>query len=270
MDVTHIHEGNRDAWNRTALGGYGSEIDAHVYLLRDGRTSFSEAERELLGDLRGRCQRAIHLQCSHGLDSLSLLNIGADEVVGIDISEEMLTCAGEKSAMLGANAQWIRSVIVAAPSDLNETADLVYTGKGAICWMMDLDAWAAVVWRLLKPGGTLFLYEGHPLDFVWEEEESSFVLRDGAAYFTGQPSPELGFPYGAALRYDSTKPVILTSRVWTIGETVTAVASAGLRITRLEEFADPFWDQFKHIPTAEFARLPHTFALVATKPIADY
>ncbi len=94
---------------------------------------------------------------------------------------------------------------------------MIYTGKGAICWMMDLDVWASIVWRLLKPGGMLFLFEEHVLDSLWEDEESSFVLWDGTTYFTGQQSPKLSLSYGAALRYDSPAPVILTSRVWKLG-----------------------------------------------------
>jgi hypothetical protein len=131
--------------------------------------------------------------------------------------------------------------------------------------MMDLDAWAAVVSRLLKPGGKLFLFEGHPLDFLWDEDQTTFVLRAGASYFRSEPSPERGFPFAAASRVAPSKPVRLMSKVWTIGETVTAVVNAGLRIVHLEEVAEPFWDQFKHIPPSEFGRLPHCFALLAEK-----
>ncbi|HLK14172.1 MAG TPA: class I SAM-dependent methyltransferase [Fimbriimonadaceae bacterium] len=265
MNPREMHEGNRDAWNRTARAGYGAEVEADVAMLRSGGMKLMDAERGLLGDLRGRCGRAIHLQCSHGVEALSLLSLGADEVVGVDISEVMLERAGQKAEALGARATWIRADILETPHDLDGTADLVYTGKGAICWMMDLDAWAAVVARLLKPGGRLFLFEGHPLDFLWEEEEPGYVLRPSATYFQGAPTPERGFPYGAALRADPDRPVNLTSRVWTIGETVTAVVKAGLRIEHLEEFGEPFWDQFKEIPPEELRRLPHTFALIATK-----
>jgi SAM-dependent methyltransferase len=41
-------------------------------------------------------------------------------------------------------------------------ADLVYTGKGALIWMPDIGAWAREAARLLRPGGHLFVYEGHP------------------------------------------------------------------------------------------------------------
>ncbi len=265
MDVTQIHEGNRDAWDRTARGGYGANVAADVDLIRNGGTSLMEAELRLLGDLRGRCELAIHLQCSHGLDALSLLNLGAEEVVGVDISEEMLKYAQGKSDALGARATWIRSDVLDIPRELSGVADLVYTGKGAICWMMDIDLWAAVVARLLKPGGRFLLFEGHPLDFLWQEDASSFLLRDDESYFRPAPNAEVGFPYSAAQRSDPTKPVSLTSRVWTLGQVVSAVVNAGLQVRHLEEFADPFWDQFKHIDPTEFRRLPHTFALLATK-----
>src|SRR5205085_10557739 len=112
--------------------------------------------------------RAIHLQCAGGRDTLSLLNLGAHEVVGIDISDEMLACARAKSAALGSPAQWVQCDVLDTPHTLDGSADLVYTGRGALCWMMDLPAWAGVVARLLKPGGRLYVFEGHPLAWVWD------------------------------------------------------------------------------------------------------
>ena len=50
---------------------------------------------------------------------------------------------------------------------------------------------------------------------------------------------------------------------WTLGQIVTAVADAGLRIERLVEYAAHFWPEFPHVPDAELARLPHSFLLVA-------
>lgn len=266
MNISQLHEGNRDAWNRTARSVYADGVEGDIAFLRGGGVSLMAEELPLLGELKGSCHRAIHLQCSHGLDALSLLNLGVSEVVGVDISEEMLALARAKSGALGAAAQWVRSDVLDTPSELDGTADLVYTGKGAICWMVDLDAWARVVARLLRPGGRVLLFEGHPLDFVWETEATEFVLREGATYFTDAPIAERGFPYDAARRADPNLPVALTSRVWTLGQTVTALVGSGLRIERLEEFAEPFWDQFKGIEGKTLRRLPHTFGLVASRP----
>ena len=41
--------------------------------------------------------------------------------------------------------------------------DVVYTGKGALCYLPDLKQWANVVRDLLKPGGALYVVEFHPL-----------------------------------------------------------------------------------------------------------
>ncbi len=177
----------------------------------------------------------------------------------------MLGYAKQKSDALGANATWIRSDVLETPSELDGTAELVYSGKGATCWMMDLDAWAAVVWRLLKPGGKFFFFEGHPLDSAWNEDSEKYELREGGTYFEASSIRGRGFPFEAAGRTEPEKPVELTSRVWTVGQTVTAVANVGMRVEHLEEFPEPFWDQFKHIPVGDMARLPHTFGLVATK-----
>ena len=40
--------------------------------------------------------------------------------------------------------------------------DLVYTGIGALCWLPDIRRWGQVVADLLRPGGRLFIREGHP------------------------------------------------------------------------------------------------------------
>ena len=41
--------------------------------------------------------------------------------------------------------------------------DLVYTGIGALCWLPDIRRWARTVATLLRPGGRLFMREGHPM-----------------------------------------------------------------------------------------------------------
>ena len=61
-----------------------------------------------------------------------------------------------------------------------EAFDLVFTGVGALCWLPDIDRWAAVVRGLLAPGGRLFLREGHQtmwsLDALPGQME---LMRDG-------------------------------------------------------------------------------------------
>lgn len=55
---------------------------------------------------------------------------------------------------------------------------------------------------------------------------------------------------------------------WTLGQVVTALCAASLRIERLVEHADHFWPQFRAIPAAQLARLPHTYSLLARRSTA--
>lgn len=258
---------NKEAWERAARK-YEADIEQDIAFLRNGGVNQLEAERRILGDL-STVQCAIHLQCSHGLDVLSLLNLGVSQVVGIDISQEMLGQALRKSEALGAPARWIESDVLSVPASLNNAADLVYTGRGALPWVHDLDAWAQVVVRLLKPGGRLFVHEGHPLTWVWDTEANTYQLDpNGRSYFDNRALPNEDFPAAATAQFTPAgEPVPKAWEwQWTLGEVVTAVAKAGLQIEHLEEHAAHFWGQYPAIAPELASRLPHTYSLLARAP----
>jgi predicted TPR repeat methyltransferase len=138
-DLKELHRENERVWDMVARSKYARDVDEDVAFLKAGGISLMSHERRLLGNLTSWCARAIHLQCSHGLDALSLWKLGAGEVIGVDISECMLALADRKARLLAAPAKWIHSNVLDVPEELNATADLVYTGKGALPWVMDLD-----------------------------------------------------------------------------------------------------------------------------------
>ena len=257
-------DSNKAAWDLAAQK-YQTDIEKDVAFLRTGGVNLLEPERRLLGDLTG-VECAIHLMCSHGLDALSLLNLGVQTVVGIDISPVMLSQARKKTEALGASARWIESKALSVPETLNGTADLVYTGRGALPWIHDINAWAGVVARLLKPGGRLFIHEGHPLNQLWADDASTYRLKDDdRGYFDSVARVTEGFPATATARFtpEGEAPPKVWEWQWTLGEVVTAIAKAGLRIEILEEHPQHFWDMFAEIPAEEMGRLPHTYSLVA-------
>ena len=257
VDFTQTHKDNAAWWNESA-GWYGERDEAEdIASFRGGGNALLDSERQLLGDLAPWCKRAIHLQCSHGRDGLSLLRQGAGEVVGVDISERLLAVARRKTDALGAAARWVQSDILETPHDLDGTADLVYTGKGALCWMMDLGAWARVVARLLTPGGRFFVHESHPLDWVWDTNSAAYALDpEHGDYFSTQSRNRL---FTAVTQ---SRPQY---RQWTLAEIVNSLIAAGLSIEALMEYPEPFWGQFPHMPDDTLHRLPHAFALLARK-----
>ncbi len=266
MNTHTFHQDNRAAWEITAAK-YEQEEQDDIAFLRAGGNALLPPEQAALGDLSSWCERAIHLQCAGGLETLSLLRQGAQEVIGIDISERMIASARRKTAALGLNAAWYCCDVLAAPQELNATADLVHTGRGALLWMMDLDAWAAVVYRLLKPGGRLHIFEGHPLDWVWDTDAPDFRFdaKRGDYFSQGLYGGEV-WPKPFVERQEDVDPAIrLHDRAWTLGQIINSVIRAGLRIEFFDEYPQPFWDQFPNIPPDVLRRLPHTFTLLAKK-----
>lgn len=260
MDIDAIQKETGEFWEEIAdtySHGQSGEAEAIVYLRAGGNYLF-EAERAILGDLQPWCKRAIHLQCSGGIDTLSLLRQGAQEVVGVDISERLLASARRKSAALGAPATWYCSDVLQTPDLLNGTADLVYTGKGALCWMQDIDAWAKVVVRLSAPCGRLFVYESHPLNWVWDAEATEYRLdpRHGNYFSDGLKEGLFGRKTEAVPR----------ARQWTLAQIVNSAIGAGLTLKHLQEYPEPFWDEFPNMPAEMVHRLPHAFSLLAVKP----
>lgn len=262
-----LRRANEEAWDLVAAK-YAPELERDVELLRSGGSTLLSPEAEILGPLLRECGRAIHLQCSHGTDALSLWNLGAREVVGLDLSARMLSLARRKTELLGAPATWHHADVLAPPDALAGTADLVYTGKGALPWVLDLTVWAGVVARLLAPGGHLYVFEGHPLNWVWSPEAADVRLRADGDYFARSARANADFPgrFLERAAAPGAPPARAFERQWTLGEIVTALAGAGLALVRLDEHPEQFWPQFPHVPPDQLRRLPHTFSLLMRSP----
>jgi SAM-dependent methyltransferase len=266
-EVKARHQANRRAWNEGAQH-YSESNEARVRLLKDGQSSIHAVERNNLaqyGPLSQWCQRAIHLQCASGYDTLSLLVEGAHEVVGVDISDVHIKNAQWTTSQLQWPATWYCCDLLDTPAELNESADLVYTGQGALCWLHDITAWAAVVARLLRPGGLLSLFDDHPASWLFSQDSSS-VVAAGLNYF-GHAETNQGWTaeYIGDLGKPLTEHALKYERLWTLANIFQALTNAGLAVEFLGEHADEYWNAFPKLSAADKAKLPLTFSLVARK-----
>ena len=114
-----------------------------------------------LGDICGL--RGVHLQCHIGTDTVSLSRLGA-VMSGLDFSGAAIAVARDLAERAGADIDFQQADVYDAVEVFGaERFDLVFTGIGALCWLPDIARWGQVVGRLLRPGGRLFIREGHPV-----------------------------------------------------------------------------------------------------------
>jgi SAM-dependent methyltransferase len=265
LDVAAMHAANRRAWDEAAER-YERWLPEAIELIRGGGTNLLPPELEAIGDLRGRCGRAIHVQCAGGRDTLSLWTLGADEVVGIDFSPRMLELARRLSEAVGAPATWIEADVLDTPSSLDGTGDLVYTGRGSIVWLQDLDRWAAVLRRLLAPDGRLVIFEGHPAEWLFDVDEDGHWIATDYDYFAGPEASRGWAPeYIDHLSIPEPEQAWKFARSWTLGEILTALAGAGLRFERIAEHPTDWWGGHADALPEERSRIPLSFSVVARR-----
>lgn len=264
-EVHRRHEENRAAWNEGA-SYYTQTLDEAVAFLKGGGSNLHPIERANLGDIGSWCSLAIHLQCASGKDTLSLWNEGARRVIGIDISEVHIANARRLTDQLSAPAEWYRCDILDTPHELDGTADLVYTGRGALNWLHDLAAWGGVVARLLRPGGRVHVFDDHPVSWFFRPDASTLELEPGIDYFETAGASQ-GWPdtYIGDLGVPRERLAIKHERMWPLSSIVMALIDAGLSIDRLGEHREGYWNSFPHMAPAELRRIPQTFSLMAHK-----
>ena len=154
---------NRANWDERAPAHAVSEGYAVRRLVSDpaALSGVVEFDRPLLGDIAGL--RGVHLQCHIGTDTLSLHRLGA-RMSGLDFSPAALHEARALAAEAGAEIDYVESTVDGAVAAFGAGGfDLVYTGIGALCWLPRIRDWAQTVATLLRPGGRLFIREGHPM-----------------------------------------------------------------------------------------------------------
>ncbi|MGD9740409.1 MAG: class I SAM-dependent methyltransferase [Bauldia sp.] len=160
---------NRAGWDERV--GIHLRDDGRIYgldAIRRGESVLGPIEAAEIGDISG--MKVAHLQCHFGLDTISLSRLGAT-VTGLDFSPVAIATARQMAAEMGDAVTFVESNVYDAPAAIGTDFDMVFTGWGAIGWLPDLDRWARAVAGCLRPGGKLYLIEGHPMLGILDERE---------------------------------------------------------------------------------------------------
>lgn len=234
MPLDAYREANRKNWEDRVpvhLDAWGYSmakfIDDPDYIA-DG----VENQRSELGSVEGKS--LLHLQCQLGTDALSWARLGAT-VTGMDFSEQAITAAKKLFADCDTPGRFFVAELYESRSVLDEEFDIVYTGGGALIWLPDIKGWAKVMSAFLKPGGTFYINDFHPVMLSLDLGRDDDLLSITRNYFETE-EPEV---FDEATSYAGSGVISNTRHFnWNhgIGEITTALIDAGLRIEFVREF----------------------------------
>ncbi|MBD3402825.1 methyltransferase domain-containing protein [candidate division GN15 bacterium] len=221
------HEKNRATWNK--------QVDLHVYHKEyktkeviAGGSSLKQIELDALGDVRGKS--LLHLMCQFGLDTLSWARQGA-RVTGVDISERSVEVAREITQQAGLQAEFVRSDVLDLIGRIDKQFDIVYQSYGTHIWLSDLFQWAKVVAQYLKPGGTFYMIDEHPVNILFLPREEDYPPD----YFATEPERTLN-PNDYCEQDVHIEGEEHVEWQHPVSKIVNALIEAGLTIERLDEY----------------------------------
>ena len=236
-------DANKDLWNEYAKAHYNSN-KYHVDEFLAGETTLRPFELKEVGDVKGKS--LLHLQCHFGLDTLSWAREGAI-VTGVDFSDDAMRIAPLLAERAGLEANFVQSNIYDLKDNLEGQFDIVYTSIGVLCWLNNLEKWAAIITNFLKPGGMFYIAEIHPFSMVFDEEHD-VELTIKYDYFH-DPEP-LEFETDRTYAVDTVDFGVKKEYEWnhSISNIINALIKAGLEIQFFNEYPFTCW---KSYPFAE-------------------
>jgi len=263
---SHYFEVNKQAWNvRTGIHKDSSFYDLEGF--KNGLSSLKQIELQELGSVRNKT--LLHLQCHFGMDTISWSRLGA-EATGIDFSEDAIELATELNEELGCNAKFVCANVYDLKAHLRAVYDIVFTSYGVIGWLPDLDEWAAIISNYVKPGGTFYMVEFHPI--VWMMDDNFSYIKYN--YFnTSVIEEEITGTYA-----DRNAPVKLSEYGWNhpFSEIINALLTHGFTLEFLHEFPYSPFNCFNNLEQGDDGnwriknmneKIPMVYSMKATKKV---
>ena len=255
---------NRKSWN--------AKVDAHLqsdfYFVEEflnGRTSLNSIELELLGNIEGKS--ILHLQCHFGQDSISLSRMGAN-VTAVDLSDKAIEGGKNLAEKCNQKVEFICSDIYDLPNVLDKKFDIVFTSYGTIGWLPDLEKWAKVVSKYIKPGGEFIMAEFHPVVWMYDDDFENVSYN----YFNEKPIAETYEGTYADFSADIVQDYVMWNH--SLSEVFQNLINENLEIQIFKELDWSPYPCFKHIEefekgkwrTIKFGnKIPMVYALKAQK-----
>ena len=241
MNQENIFESNRIAWNQALEYHQKARNNSlQTGFQSRGFTTFArDCDDVLLNklsniDINGKI--ISQMPCNNGRELLSLMNFGAKEAIGFDISDNAIIEARQLAEISKLNAKFIRANILEIGEEYNSYFDFIYISEGSLQWFPDLYDYFNVISRLIKKDGQILIFEMHPFAYFFENgfdfEKQNFDKF--TSYFKKGPyNCATGLDYVGGVEYESNECCWFMHQM---SEIIKAILRNGIEILDFEEY----------------------------------
>ncbi len=264
MEVKKYTEANRMAWNQAnerhqtvkqANGKYEKFEQA-------GYSTFDKiiAEKLISHGIEGK--DVAQICCNDGEETISLKNLGANLVVGFDISDQAIESAKKLSHRTGIKCNFVRTDAYEISNEFNNSFNIIYISVGSLMWFPNLIDLFSVVQRLLKQNGVVIIYDVHPFILMLDENNKDSPYEIKYSYFIDQPRVfKDGLDYIGKEKYDAFPTYNFDP---TLSQIMEGLIKNGLAIEEFEELEHDISMIFGHLDDRDL-HIPKSFILIARK-----
>ena len=253
-------QANHAMWNRTAdvyrTEGFAKLLKA---VGQPDFTTFDTVERRVFSSLGLEGKDVVQLGCNNGRELVSVKNAGARRCVGFDLAENFLEQARQLAEASAQDIEFVHGSVYDVAETYDHAFDIVYITVGVLGWLPNLPAFFAVIGRLLRPGGHLFLYDQHPVLAMFDPTK---VLEVDSSYFRQEP-----FVNSALPDYLDPAQTGRAESYWfqhTLSSIIGLCLETGLRLTQFEEYGHDLSNNYRAFQDFEH-KPPLSYSVVARK-----
>ena len=263
MNQKQLSATNKAGWTKAAYEAWTNRHGTpHSYSkqIRDNPAAEVAYYLPYIDNVQGK--RIINLMGSKGSKAVALSLLGA-EVTVIDISESNAKYARELAAAAETHIEYIVSDVLHIQETIG-SFDVVLLELGVLHYFIDLQPLFTIISQLLKQGGTFILRDYHPLYTKLVQIENNEVVASGNYFHADVIEVDVAYSMLLSEAERNSLPKNMIRR-WTLGEIVTKIAQAGLRIEELIEEcgAKQRWVFPPHAPNGIEDRIPGLYTLIS-------
>ncbi|MEI5909551.1 methyltransferase domain-containing protein [Bacillus spongiae] len=257
---------NEASWNQSAYEAWvhrHGRPQEYAQILKKNPRKAVQDYLKYIQKVEGK--KIANLLGSKGNKAVSFALLGADVTV-VDISKSNRNYAVELAKHAEVDLEYIVSDVLTIPRDQQlVNFDYVLLELGVLHYFVELQPLFQFVCNALKEGGTFILRDYHPMVSKLMRVEENKMVASGNYFESNIVDEKVAYHFLLSEDEGALLEKQVKLRRWTLGEVVTELSKAGMKIELLEEESGNRWALPVHSPEGAENQLPALYTLIAQK-----